>query len=98
MIARYARKEMSRLWEEEHKFGRWLAVEIAVCDALAAAGQIPRKAADVIRAKARFDVARVHEIEATVQHDVIAFLTNVAEHVGPEARYIHLGLTSNDVV
>ncbi len=98
MIPRYARPEMSRIWDEERRFQRWLEVELAVCDALAAAGQIPRPAAAAIRAKARFDVRRIHEIEQTVQHDVIAFLTNVAEHVGPEARYVHLGLTSNDVV
>src|SRR5439155_3115853 len=96
--ARYARPEMSRIWEEERRLQRWLDVELAVCDALAAAGQIPMTAAATIRAKARFDAARVREIEATVQHDVIAFLTNVAEQVGPDARYIHLGLTSNDVV
>ncbi|HEU4400780.1 MAG TPA: adenylosuccinate lyase [Candidatus Polarisedimenticolia bacterium] len=98
MIPRYARAEMSRVWEEERRLQRWLDVELAVCDALATAGLVPKAAAAAIRAKARFDVARVREIEATVQHDVIAFLTNVAEHVGPEARYIHLGLTSNDVV
>ena len=98
MIDRYARPEMARLWDEKHKLQRWLDVELAVCDALAAAGGIPRPAAAAIRAKARFDVERVREIEATVQHDVIAFLTNVAEHVGPEARYVHLGLTSSDVV
>jgi adenylosuccinate lyase len=98
MIPRYARAEMSRIWEDERKFQCWLDVEMAVCDALAAAGQIPRKAAETIRSKARFEVERIREIEATVQHDVIAFLTNVAEHVGPDSRYIHLGLTSNDVV
>jgi adenylosuccinate lyase len=98
MIPRYTRPEMARVWEDERKLQRWLDVELAVCDALASRGQIPKEAAATIRAKARFDVARVRQIEATVQHDVIAFLTNVAEHVGPEARYIHLGLTSNDIV
>ncbi len=98
MIARYARPEMSRIWDEGRRLQRWLDVELAVCDALAAAGTIPKAAAANIRARARFDAERVRTIEATVQHDVIAFLTNVAEHVGPEARYIHLGLTSNDVV
>jgi adenylosuccinate lyase len=98
MIPRYSRPEMSRIWEEDRRLQRWLDVELAVCDALAAAGQIPKAAAAGIRSRARFDAARVREIEATVQHDVIAFLTNVAEHVGPDARYIHLGLTSNDVV
>ena len=98
MIARYTRPEMGRIWDEQRRFERWLDVELAVCDALAAAGEIPKAAAAAIRKKARFDLARVREIEATVQHDVIAFLTNVAEHVGAEARYVHLGLTSNDVV
>jgi adenylosuccinate lyase len=98
MIPRYARPEMSRIWDEERRFERWLAVELAACDALAAQGAIPKQAAASIRARARFDVARIKEIEATVQHDVIAFLTNVAEHIGPDSRYVHLGLTSNDVV
>jgi len=98
MIPRYSRPEMSRIWDEERRLQRWLDVELAVCDALAAAGEIPAAAAATIRRRARFDAARVRAIEATVQHDVIAFLTNVAEHVGPEARYIHLGLTSSDVV
>jgi len=98
MIPRYSRPEMSRIWDEPNRLQRWLDVELAVCDALAEAGEIPRPAAAAIRAKARFDPERVRAIEATVQHDVIAFLTNVAEHVGPEARYVHLGLTSNDVV
>ena len=98
MIPRYSRPEMARVWDDGHKFQKWLDVEMAVCDALADRGLIPKQAAANIRARARYDVARVREIEATVQHDVIAFITNVAEHVGPDARYIHLGLTSNDVV
>jgi len=98
MIARYARPEMAAIWDDEARFRRWLQVELAVCDALAAAGEIPAEAARTIRSRARFDVARIREIEASVQHDVIAFLTNVAEHVGPDSRYVHLGLTSNDVV
>jgi adenylosuccinate lyase len=89
---------MSRIWEDEGKFRRWLDVELAVCEAHAARGRIPKEAVTAIRAKARFDPARIRDIEKTVQHDVIAFLTNVAEHVGPESRYVHLGLTSNDVV
>jgi adenylosuccinate lyase len=98
MIARYARPGMTRVWDDETKFRRWLDVELAVCDALAAAGSIPKPALNAIRTKAGFDLKRIQEIEATVQHDVIAFLTSVAEKVGPESRYIHLGLTSNDVV
>ncbi len=72
MIPRYSRPEMARIWDDEHKFQRWLDVELAVCDALADRGQIPKQAAANIRARARYDVARVREIEATVQHDVIA--------------------------
>jgi adenylosuccinate lyase len=98
MIARYSRPEMSRIWEEESRFRRWLDVELAVCDAWEAKGRIPRKSLEAIHARAAFDVERIREIEATVQHDVIAFLTSVAEKVGPESRWIHLGLTSNDVV
>jgi adenylosuccinate lyase len=98
MIPRYSRPEMTRIWEDERKLQRWLDVELAACDALADRGLIPKQAAANIRARARFDVKRVKEIEATVQHDVIAFINNVAENVGPDAWYIHLGLTSNDVV
>ncbi len=98
MIPRYTRPEMGRIWDEQRKFEAWLRVELAVCDALASRGLIPKPAAATIRSVARFDVKRIQEIEATVQHDVIAFLTSVAESVGPESRYIHLGLTSNDVV
>src|SRR2546426_5310690 len=89
---------MTRIWDDEHKFQKWLEVELAVCDALADRGLIPKQAAANIRARARYDVARVREIEATVQHEVIAFITSVAEHVARDARYIHRGLTSNDVV
>ena len=97
MIPRYSRPEMARIWEDERKFQLWLEVELAVCDALADRGLIPKQAAANIRARARFDVARVREVEATVQHDLIAFITTVAESVGPDAWYIHLGLTSSDV-
>ena len=98
MIPRYTRPEMGRIWSDENKFETWLAVEIATAQAEAEAGLIPKSAARAIRRKARFDVARILEIEKQVRHDVIAFTTNVAEHVGREARYLHYGLTSNDVV
>ena len=98
MIPRYTRPEMGRIWSDESKFETWLAVEIATAQAEAEAGLIPKSAARAIRRKARFDVARILEIEKQVRHDVIAFTTNVAEHVGREARYLHYGLTSNDVV
>ncbi|MFQ5876556.1 MAG: adenylosuccinate lyase [Acidobacteriota bacterium] len=98
MIPRYTRPEMGRIWADEGRLRRWLEVELAVCDALAAAGAIPSRAAANIRSRARFSIDRVRAIEETVRHDVIAFLTDVAESVGPDARYIHLGLTSNDVI
>jgi adenylosuccinate lyase len=98
MIPRYSRPEMARIWSDESRLRRWLDVELAVCETWAEAGKIPKDALATIRKKAAFDVARIAEIEATVQHDVIAFLTSVAEKVGPESRFIHLGLTSNDVV
>jgi adenylosuccinate lyase len=89
---------MGRLWEPENRFQKWLDVEIAACEAWAELGEIPEDALKVIKEKARFDIARIDEIESTVKHDVIAFLTSVAEFVGPESRFIHKGLTSSDVV
>jgi len=98
MIARYTRKEMGRLWEPQNRFQKWLDVEIAACEAWTELGKIPKKALEVIREKAGFDVGRIDEIEAVVRHDVIAFLTSVAEKIGPESRYVHKGLTSSDIV
>jgi adenylosuccinate lyase len=98
MIARYTRPEMGKLWEPANKFQKWLEVEIAACEAWAELGEIPTDAVEIIKEKAGFDVGRIDEIEKTVKHDVIAFLTSVAEHVGPESRFIHKGLTSSDVV
>ena len=98
MIDRYSRPEMRALWSDEGRLRRWLEVELAVCDVLAERGEIPAEAARTIRARAGFDAARIAEIEAEVRHDVIAFLTNVAEHVGPEARFVHYGMTSSDVI
>lgn len=98
MIARYTRPEMGRIWESENKFKKWLDVEMAVCEAWAEIGKIPKDAVRKIKKKARFDVERIDEIEKTVKHDVIAFLTSVAENVGPESRFIHKGLTSSDIV
>ncbi len=98
MIPRYTRPEMGRIWTDENKFQKWLEVEIATAEVEAQAGLIPKSAARAIRKKARFDVDRILEIERKVKHDVIAFTTNVAEHIGREGRYLHYGLTSNDVV
>lgn len=98
MIARYTRPEMGRIWTVENRYAKWLEVEIAACEAWAELGEIPREALKKIKQKARFDADRIDEIEKTVKHDVIAFLTSVAEHVGPESRFIHKGLTSSDIV
>jgi adenylosuccinate lyase len=89
---------MGAIWTEENKFRKWLDVEIAVCDVHAEMGTIPPAAVEIIKAKARFDVQRIQEIEKMVRHDVIAFLTCLAENIGPEARFVHYGLTSSDVV
>ena len=98
MIPRYTRAEMGRIWSEESRFRKWLEVEIAATETLTEAGIVPASAAVAIREKGDFDIARIHQIEAEVRHDVIAFTTAVAEKVGPEARWLHYGLTSNDVV
>lgn len=98
MIERYTLPEMGALWTDAYKFQTWLQVEIAVCEAQAQLGYIPREAVAEIKAKANFDPERILEIEAEVRHDVIAFLTNVNEYVGDAGRYIHLGMTSSDVL
>ena len=98
MIERYTLPEMGRLWSEEAKFQSWLEVEIAATAANVELGRVPAEALATIREKARFEVARILEIEAEVRHDVIAFLTNVNEHVGDAGRYIHVGMTSSDVL
>ncbi len=98
MIPRYTRPEMGRLWEPQNRFQKWLDVEIAVCEAWAEMEEIPQDALKIIKGKAKFDIKRIDEIEKTVKHDVIAFLTSVAEFVGPESRFVHKGLTSSDVV
>jgi adenylosuccinate lyase len=98
VIDRYARPEMKEIWTEEGRYRRWLEVELAVCEVHAERGLIPPQALAEIREKAAVDPARIAEIEATVRHDVIAFLTNVAEHVGPSSRFVHYGMTSSDVI
>ena len=98
MIPRYTRPEMARIWSDENRFRTWLAVEVAATETLAEAGLVPKDAAQAIKERADFRVERIHEIEAEVRHDVIAFTTAVAEIVGPHARWFHYGLTSNDVV
>ena len=98
MIGRYTSPEMGRLWSDQHKYETWLQVEAAAADAMARAGIIPADAARDIREHGRFDIERIEEIEQVTQHDVIAFTTAVAEHVGPSARWLHFGLTSSDVI
>ena len=98
MIRRYTSAEMGRIWSDQRKYETWLQVEMAAVDAMAHAGIVPSEAARDIRERGRFDVARIEEIEKVTQHDVIAFTTVVAEHVGSSARWLHFGLTSSDVV
>jgi adenylosuccinate lyase len=98
MIERYTLPEMGALWSEQNKFQKWLDVEIAVCEVHAERGTIPRDALEQIKARAKFSVARVNEIEKTTNHDVIAFTTNLAESIGEASRFVHYGLTSSDVV
>jgi adenylosuccinate lyase len=98
MIPRYTSPEMGAIWSDQRRYDTWLEVELAAADAMADAGLIPRDAASDLRAKAAFDIARIEEIEQTTQHDVIAFTTAVAEHVGSSARWLHFGLTSSDVL
>ena len=98
MIPRYARPEMTAIWSPESKYGIWLEIETLAAEAMEQLGQIPAGTSATVREKASFDVARIDEIEAEVKHDVIAFLTNVAEHVGEPARFLHKGMTSSDVL
>jgi adenylosuccinate lyase len=98
LIARYTRPQMGQIWTEQHKYQMWLEVETAASETLAEDGIVPQEAAKAIRERGAFDVARIQEIEAEVKHDVIAFTTAVAEKIGPESRWLHYGLTSNDVV
>ncbi len=98
MIARYTRPEMGRIWEDKNRFSKWLQVEILACEAMAEEGLVPKEALSTIKRRASFSVDRILEIEEVTKHDVIAFLTSVAEYVGPDSRYIHLGLTSSDIL
>ena len=98
MIERYSRPEMARLWSQDAKYDAWLKVELAVCEVYAKRGVIPADALGRIKAKARVDAARIDEIEARTRHDVIAFLTNLEESIGADSRYVHVGMTSSDVL
>ena len=98
MIERYTLPEMGKIWEDEFKLSTWLKIEVLACEALSAKGIVPADSLKVIKEKSDFEVDRILEIEEEVKHDVIAFLTNVAEYVGDDARYIHYGMTSSDVL
>jgi adenylosuccinate lyase len=98
MIARYTRPEMGRIWSEENGFQKWLDVEILAAEGLARLGKVPRAAVARIKTNARFDVKRIRKIEGVVKHEIIAFLSSVAESIGDDARYLHVGMTSSDVV
>lgn len=98
MIERYTLPGMKAIWADENRFQKWLQIEILACEAGANLGQIPSQAVEVIKEKAAFQVERIAEIEEVTRHDVLAFLTNVAENVGDEAKYIHLGMTSSDIL
>ena len=98
MIPRYTRKQLAGIWSEENRYQKWLDVELAACEAWAKLGKIPRKSLATIKGKACFTVERIEEIEAITRHDVIAFVSCVAEYVGEDARFIHMGLTASDVL
>ena len=98
MIPRYARPDMTALWEAKSRFSIWLEIETHALDAMVKLGIVPEAAARAVREKGGFDVERIDEIEREVKHDVIAFLTSLSEHVGPEARFVHQGMTSSDVL
>jgi len=98
MIPRYTRPEMASIWTEQRKFETWLEIELVVCEVLAELGEIPTEAAKEIKEKATFQVDRINELEKVTKHDVIAFLTNVGESIGPLSRYLHYGLTSSDIL
>ena len=98
VIDRYSRPEMSKIWSDQRKFEIWLEIEMLACEAMAELGQIPKEDAAEIRKRARFSIPEILEIEKRTNHDVIAFLENVAESVGPASRWIHQGLTSSDIL
>jgi len=98
MIPRYSREKMAMIWSPEHRYQKWLSIEILACEAMSKLGLVPESSLTIIKEKAGFDVKRIDEIEMTTKHDVIAFLTSVAEKVGPDGRFLHMGLTSSDIL
>jgi len=98
MISRYSLPDMNRIWSDENKFNTWLKIELLACEALCELGDIPKESLKRIKDKSKFDIKRIHQIEKVVKHDVIAFLTSISERVGKDARFIHMGLTSSDIL
>ena len=98
MIPRYSREKMAMIWSPEHRYQKWLSIEILACEAMSKLGLVPESSLTIIKEKAGFDVKRIDEIEMTTKHDVIAFLTSVTEKVGPDGRFLHMGLTSSDIL
>ena len=98
MIPRYKRKEISKIWELENKFNIWLKIELLICEALSNRGDIPKDSFKTIKKNARFDIDRIDVIEKDVKHDVIAFLTNIGENIGHDSRFVHMGVTSSDII
>ena len=98
MIPRYSRKQMTDIWEEKNRFEIWVKIEISALEAMEELGTVPKGTAEKVDKNAKFDVDRINEIEKEIKHDVLAFLTNLAENVGPESRFIHQGMTSSDVI
>ena len=98
MIKRYSTDDMSKIWSDQNKFNTWKIVELAVVDVMTDKGLIPEKSCKIIHEKADFNVERVLEIEKITRHDVIAFLTNMAEYIGPDSRFVHMGMTSSDLL
>ena len=98
MIQRYSRPEMKSIWSQQTKFDIWFQIEAHACDALAKLGKIPKKASKSIWKKGKYSIKRIDQIEKKTKHDVIAFLTNLSENIGPDARFIHQGMTSSDIL
>ena len=98
MIKRYATKNMTRIWSDQNKYETWKNVEIAVLEVLNEMGDVPTESLNIIKDKAKFSVERINEIESKTHHDVIAFLTNLAENIGPDSRFVHMGMTSSDLL
>ena len=98
MIPRYSRPQMAAIWSDQTKYEIWLEIETLAAEAMEQLGQIPAGTSKILRERGAFDIARIDEVEREVKHDVIAFLTSVTEHAGPEARFMHQGMTSSDVL